>query len=85
MTEARTEREETALALQREIQDARAALVSDIDRLRGAVRERMSLRYVLRAHPRVAQALTIALALGGAATFALLWRATAARRRDGSR
>ena len=85
--ETESDTEATALALQHEIQVKRAALVEDIDRLRGAVRERVSVRYLLSTHPRITQALTIGLGVAGVATFVLLWRATAravAERRDGT-
>ena len=81
------EAEATALALQHEIQVKRAELVEDIDRLRDAVRERVSVRYILSTHPRLTQALTIALGVAGVGTLVLLWRATAravAIRRDGA-
>jgi hypothetical protein len=78
------EAEATALALQHEIQVKRAELVDDIDRLRDAVRERVSVRYFLDTHPRLTQALTVTLGVMGVGAFWLLWRATAraAGRRD---
>jgi hypothetical protein len=74
------EQERTALALQREIQHTRAEVVADIDRLRDAVRERVSLRYILQTHPRLTQVLSLALGVAGVTTLLLLWRATAGRR-----
>jgi len=87
-TETETDTEATALALQHEIQTTRAQLVQDIDQLRHAVRERVSVRHFLSTHPRITQVLTVGLGVAGLGTFALLWRATAraaAGRRDGRR
>jgi hypothetical protein len=84
MTEEQTDRAQTALALQRDIQDRRAELVADIDRLRGAVRERISIRYILQTHPRLTQALTIGLGVSGVLALGLIWRATKAARQNGS-
>ena len=84
--ETETDTEATALALQHEIQVKRAELVDDIDRLRDAVRERVSVRYFMKSYPRLTQALTIGLGVVGVGTFLLLWRATsraASGRRDG--
>jgi len=73
------EQEQTAIALQREIQHTRAEVVADIDRLRHVVREQISIRHILRTHPRLTQALTLALGAVGLTTLVLLWRATGKR------
>ena len=73
------EQEQTAIALQHEIQHTRAEVVADIDRLRHVVREQISVRHILRTYPRLTQALTITLGAAGLVTLALLWRATSKR------
>jgi len=78
---AEQQREQTALALQRELQDTRAELVADIDRLRDVVRERVSIRHILHTHPRLTQALSIALGVVGIASLAMIWRASTAKHR----
>ena len=84
MANVEQDREQTALALQREIHDARAQVVADIDELRDVIRVRLSLTNILRSHPAVAQGLTIALGVAGVATLALLWRATKRARQAAS-
>lgn len=76
MAELEQDREQTALALQREIRHTRAQVVSDIDELRDALRIRLSVGHILRTHPRFTQGLSIALGVAGVATLALLWRAS---------
>jgi hypothetical protein len=76
VAELAQDREQSPLALRREIRRTRAQVVSDIDELRDALRVRLSLSHVLRAHPRFAQGLTVALALAGIATLALVWHAS---------
>jgi hypothetical protein len=80
MTELDGDKEQTALALQREIHEKRAQVVADIDELRDTVRIRLSLTHILQSHPKMMQGLTIGLGVAGIGTLALLWRATHRRK-----
>ena len=58
-----TEPRRDVMALQREMADKRAQLRANVDRLRGALRQQLSVRAQLRAHPRVAVGLALLFSL----------------------
>jgi len=58
-----TEPRRDTIIVQREIAATRSHLVTDIERLRGALRRRLSLRTQVQAHPRVVAAVVLVLSL----------------------
>lgn len=75
MTDEALDQNPAAIALRREIAVTRAEMVTDIDRLRRAVREQLTVRHFLRTHPRFKRALGIGLALAGVGVVVLIVRA----------
>lgn len=74
-----TEPRRDTIVVRREIERTRGDLAIHVARLRGAVRQRLSLRRQLREHPRVAAAAVLVLSLPLVA-LAFAVRAVRARR-----
>lgn len=66
------------LTVRREIESARGDLATNVARLRGVLRQRLSLRNQVRAHPRVTAAVVLVFSLP---LFALAFVAGAVVRR----